>query len=140
LRQEAIAAANDSAARAHVETPPLKPPAPEGRLTAATRAAAEIRLQKEAESIAQSIQRGSVEGFAEQLARFVRSKKNLEAGAPTLSDTKIGDAIASATATLPLSWKSDFGPTRKDVLQVRIGLQLVGTTWQRAAVTVVHIP
>jgi len=70
----------------------------------------------------------------------VRSKKNLEAGPPTLSDTKIGDAIASATATLPLSWKSDFGPTRKDVLQIRIGLQLVGTTGQRAAVTVVHVP
>ena len=138
-RQAAVSAAADSAVRAQVETPP-KPPAPDGRMTAATRAAAENRLLKEAELIAQSVQRGSVEGFDERLARFVRSKKNLEAGTPTLSDTKIVDASASATAIIPLSWKSDFGATRKDVLQIRIGLQLVGSTWQRAAVTMVHIP
>jgi hypothetical protein len=138
-RQAAVSAAADSAARAQVETPP-KPPAPDGRMAAATRAAAENRLLKEAELIAQSVRRGTVEGFDERLVRFVRSKKNLEAGTPTLSDTKIVDASASATAIIPLSWKSDFGATRKDVLQIRIGLQLVGSTWQRAAVTMVHIP
>jgi hypothetical protein len=136
LQQEA---ARDSAAKAHVEPPP-KAPVSDGRTTAATRAAAENRLQKEAESIAQSIQRGSVEGLDERIVRFVRSKKNLEAGAPTLSETKIADASASASVSIPLSWKSDFGATRRDALQVRIGLQLVGATWQRTAVTVVHVP